>query len=291
MAEDEYQLRINRTCDYIRAHLAERLDLETLAGVACFSPYHFHRVFTALMGQTPRGYVEERRLDWAANALGLRPDLAIVDIALESGFSSPSAFTRSFKARFGMTAAAYRASARHESVEAPPSLPERRPDFPGFDPAQVELRRLPGFHVACARATSSYAEGVARAWAELSQWARARELLSPETRLIGLPWDNPDITPGDRLSYFACMTVPEGTAGSRRISLMDLPGGRFGVYRFTGDASLIVSAYGALYGRWLPRSGFLPDDRPGLELYPGSMLDCAGGALLSYDICIPVKPL
>jgi AraC family transcriptional regulator len=290
MGADEYAARIDRSCDYIRNHLAERLDLEALAEVACFSPWHFHRVFSAIVGQTPRDYVEERRLDRAANFLALRPDLSITDIALGTGFSSPSVFSRSFKARFGMTAAEYRACARHEKEVLPAAFPRRRLELPDFDPAGVEVRKLPGYHVACARARSSYDEGVSAAWSELGQWARARDLLSPGAVLLGLPWDNPDITPEGRLSYFACIAVPDGVQGSRRIGIMDIEAGRYGVYRFAGWGGDIVPAYGALYGKWLPRSGYLPDDRPGIELYPAGMLDCEPGAPLCFDICIPVKP-
>lgn len=291
MGEDEYGARIDRSCDYIRDHLAEKLGLEALAKVACFSPWHFHRIFTAMVGQTPRDYVEERRLDRAANCLALRPDLTICGIALETGFSSPSVFSRAFKARFGMTAADYRACSRHEKEVLPAAFPRPRAEPADFDPAKVEVRRLPGYHVACARARSSYAAGVAAAWDELGRWARARELLSPGAVLLGLPWDNPDITPGDRLSYFACIAVPEGVQGSRRIGIMDIEAGRYGVHRFSGRAEDIALAYGAMYGKWLPRSGYLPDDRPGIELYPASMLDCEPGAPLSFDICVPIKPL
>ena len=289
---DEYRERINRVMDFARTHLGEDLGLERLAQVACFSPYHFHRVFSAMVGQTPREFVEAARLDWAANCLSLRPDLTITEIALSAGYSGPAAFARAFRARFELSAADYRAVTRHkkELKAPPPSLPPRRPDFPGFSCDQVKLERLGPYHVAFARSRTNYAQGIASAWSELEVWARSRELLDAPAQLLGLPWDNPDVTPDSRLSYFACIEVGPAVRPSRGIALMDIEGGLYARYPFEGKAEDIMPAYGALYGKYLPRSGLAPDDRPGIELYPGP-IECFGGLCLAYDICIPVRPL
>ena len=78
-----YVARINRVVDYIDAHLADRLDLATLAGVAHISAWHFHRVFQAITGETPGSWVRRRRLDVAAMRLGASPSTAVLRIALE----------------------------------------------------------------------------------------------------------------------------------------------------------------------------------------------------------------
>ena len=61
----EYIHRINRVADYLEAHIDEDHNLETLAGVAHFSPYHFHRIFRALTGETLNNYVKRVRLQKA----------------------------------------------------------------------------------------------------------------------------------------------------------------------------------------------------------------------------------
>ncbi|NMC78688.1 MAG: helix-turn-helix transcriptional regulator, partial [Chloroflexi bacterium] len=52
-----YRKRINLAIDYISAHLSEPIPLDTLAGIAGFSSFYFHRIFTALVGETPADYV------------------------------------------------------------------------------------------------------------------------------------------------------------------------------------------------------------------------------------------
>src|SRR5688500_11577282 len=64
-----YQMRVNRVIDHIRAHLGDTLTLADLAGVAAFSPFHFHRVFKAATGETLFGFIQRVRLERAAVAL------------------------------------------------------------------------------------------------------------------------------------------------------------------------------------------------------------------------------
>src|SRR5207247_10418688 len=57
----EYDKRVNRVIDHVRAHLAEPLTLADLARVAAFSPFHFHRVFRAITGETLFGFIQRLR--------------------------------------------------------------------------------------------------------------------------------------------------------------------------------------------------------------------------------------
>ena len=104
----EYAARMNRVLDHIQGHLADSLDLEQLAAVACFSPFHFHRLFRAWMGETLQAFVHRLRLERAAQLLVFNRVRSISDIALECGFSSSSAFARAFKTGFGISAGEWR---------------------------------------------------------------------------------------------------------------------------------------------------------------------------------------
>ena len=84
----EYERRVNRVMDYVQAHLADELTLEKLAAVAAFSPFHFHRVFAAITGETLSDFIRRIRLERAASALGLLHDTSVLEIALRYGFSS-----------------------------------------------------------------------------------------------------------------------------------------------------------------------------------------------------------
>jgi AraC family transcriptional regulator len=104
---DAYIARINRVIDHISANLAGTLDLQALADVAYFSPWHFHRVFQAVTGETLADCVRRLRLESAAQHLIYSSQTAL-QIALETGFASAEVFSRAFRAHFGMTPTAWR---------------------------------------------------------------------------------------------------------------------------------------------------------------------------------------
>src|SRR5512137_2314544 len=105
----EYALRINRVIDYIEANIEKELSLETLAEVACFSRYHFHRLFGAITGEPLGRFIQRIRVEKAASKLIHNPKTSITQIALECGFSGSAAFARTFKEAFGMSAREWRA--------------------------------------------------------------------------------------------------------------------------------------------------------------------------------------
>src|SRR3970040_2078034 len=94
-----YPARIQRVVDYLAVHLDEALDLETLARVAHFSPYHFHRIYRGLLGETVNDTVRRLRLHRSAIDL-LDRDLGIDRTARRAGYDSQTAFTPAFRAEY-----------------------------------------------------------------------------------------------------------------------------------------------------------------------------------------------
>ena len=96
-------------------HVGGRLDgdvsLDALAGRAGWSPFHLHRAFRRLVGETPKAYTQRLRLDRAAARL-VTGTARVVDIALDSGFASHEVFSRAFRRRFGRSPERYRAAAK-----------------------------------------------------------------------------------------------------------------------------------------------------------------------------------
>ncbi|MDD9933560.1 MAG: helix-turn-helix domain-containing protein, partial [Myxococcales bacterium] len=113
-----------REClDHIEPHLREPIDVATLASRAGYSPWHFQRLFQALVGDSIASYVRRRRLSEASRRL-LRSEARVIEIAFEYRFKSHEAFTRAFKRQFTVSPAEYRALGQ-DRAQCPAAAPDR----------------------------------------------------------------------------------------------------------------------------------------------------------------------
>src|ERR1700761_2735813 len=102
-----YRSRINKAIDYVNDNLNKAISLEELAAVAYFSPFHFHRIFVAVTGETVNNFTNRIRNEKAARLLRFSKK-SIAEIAIECGFSSPATLSRLFKQYFQVSPSAYR---------------------------------------------------------------------------------------------------------------------------------------------------------------------------------------
>jgi len=270
-----YHERILRTLLYVQGHLDEPLELDDLARIACFSPYHFHRVFRALVGEPVQEYVRRLRLERAAQCLKLH-DRPVTGIALDAGYESHEAFTRAFHAMFGMSPSDFRA-ARSAACQAAPESPSgthydntsgyHPPDY--GDPPAIEVKTLKPQRVVFLRHIGPY-DKVGDTWARLGAWAGPRGLFGPATRCLGISYDDPEITPAGKLRYDAAIAVNRPVEPSGEIGVMEMAGGDYATLTHKGPYENLSRAYRALFGGWLPASGRELRDAPAFELYVNS---------------------
>jgi AraC family transcriptional regulator len=290
----EYEKRINRVIDHIRGHLADDLTLAQLASVAAFSPFHFHRIFHVVTGETLFAFVQRLRLERAALALIHHHGESVLSIALDCGFSSAATFARAFKARFGMSATAWRAGGADKWSKR--SKPNRKRGKASTAAPRhrgpVTVKDLPSYRVAYMRHVGPYgAGGIPELWKRLNAWIARHDLDGPDRITVGIAHDDPLVTPPERCRYDACVVVPPTFAADRLVNFTDVPGGKYAVTVFTGTPHEIGAAWNAFYRDWLPGSGYEPDDRPCLEIYRGSPAVAGRPGAFRCELCMPVRPL
>jgi AraC family transcriptional regulator len=250
-----YATRIQRVVDHLAEHLDDPLDLESLARVACFSPYHFHRIYRGLLGETVHDTVRRLRLQRAALDL-LDAKLSIERTARRAGYTSQAAFTRAFREEYGEPPARYRGALKSAQITQ-----KRNPTM-----HKVEIVTLPELRVAAIPHRSDY-QHIGKAFERLMTLAATTGLLSPDTRTIGIYYDDPDAVPEPELTSAACVTVPDGWAPSGELIDKRVPGGRYARIVHTGPYAELTVAYDWLYNTWLPASGEEPRDLPTIEEY------------------------
>lgn len=301
-----YEARLHRVLEYIDAHIAETLDLETLAKVASFSAFHFHRLFAAWTGERLGEYVRRRRLELAASRLVSQPALEVFDVAVGVGFGSAEAFSRAFKTHFGSAPGTWRKQALLRKTQVGnPDQAKSNSSHPGFgyrgdhvastQPApeeqmKVRLETLPPVHVACLRYVGPYGEALESFWKEtVYPWMVANGLQDAER--YGISHDDPSITAADKCRYDACVVVARDSVLTGGALKTILPGGRYAVQDFTGTIAEIADAWSAVLRDWLPDSGLQLDGRPAFEHYPAEASYDADRGIFECRICVPVAPL
>lgn len=318
----EYEKRINRVLEFIEAGLHQDIRLDRLAEVACFSPFHFHRIFTALMGEPPAEFVRRLRLERAANLLLNSRLQPVTEVAFRCGFSSSALFSRLFRERFGMSPTAWREKGGafsagrigKERLNSKKSQVKSKVGKAGnllleykrgvdesrrrsrmnenFEKVKVEVKDVPAMRIAYVKHLKGYedSQGIGTAFQKLFFWAGPRGYLGGEMRVLGMSLDNPDITPKDKCRYYACVEVSAEAEPQGEVGIMETHSGRYAVAGFRGGPEIFKKAYDFLYGVWLPGSGFQPDDFPCFEVYRGEPQSGAT-PVFRFDLYVPVKPL
>ena len=303
----EYAARFNRVVDYIQAHLAEPMDLAVLASVACFSPFHFHRLFHGWMGETLHDFIFRLRVERAATQLVYNSRKTVTEIALDCGFSSSSTFARAFKTFHGVSASEWRNrkirktdrkdceaadTVRDASLQTTDGFGLFR-ELPMTMTLQVEVKQLAPIHMAYLRHVGPFQQDTAlfeRLFGNLCGWAGPRGLLGPDTKFLSVYHDNPDITEAQKLRLDVGISVPENTKVDGEIGKQTLTGGTYAVTRVRIHPQQYGEAWDALMGGWLPSSGYQPDERPCFEIGLNDPKADPEG-LHHVEICLAVKPL
>jgi AraC family transcriptional regulator len=276
LANPDYVSRINRAVDYVTRNLSEPLSLDAVAKAACFSPYHFHRIFHGLMGETLASFVKRVRLERAVYLLSHRAGTSLTEISLACGFSSSSDFSRSFRAQYGVPPGAFDAEAfrrprRDAMLESASASSKHRlealPASENPDGFAVRFRDLPARQVAYIRVTTPYAGGVPQAITRLVAWAEERGLA--DGQWLGYQWDDPEIVPTFKCRYDVGLEVPRGTQGDLEVSITEFDPMRVAEVDIAGNIDVELRALHWLYLTWLPNSGYAPAHQPMFEAWNG----------------------
>lgn len=299
LQENLYLRRLNTVIRYIRENLTEDLSLNHLAGVAGFSPFHFHRIFKSLTQETVNDLVTRFRLERAAALLRASPQLTATDAAFECGFQSVSVFSRTFKKHYGLTPRQWdrrsplKNSKNGQVLEGFPRYTlENLSDFAKQAGLQVRLRHLPPQRLAYIRVYDSYSHfsRVVEAYQRLITWYGRRGGRLEQTTLYGMSQDDPEVTPLRLCRFDWCLTVPADWQAEGDVSLQDFPACRVATVRCQGDLKQEDQAIQYLFRYWLPRSRYQPANLPAMEIYRRQPAEL-GWETFDLDCAMPIVAL
>jgi len=304
----EYKRRIDRVIQYIEANLVDNISLADVAEVSCFSAYHFHRIFTAIMCETVNDYIVRRRLEKAVNLLIFKTELSVTQVALDSGFSSSANFSKAVKLHFGFSPSQIRnpeksknskigkISSKYGKEFRPADLyPSRITNGVITKPyaedanMKIEVRELNSQRVCTLASQGGYEpSAIYEAWDKLIAWAASNGIAPAEQRRYAFAFDNPTVTPIDKCRYYASIVIDDGVKVNPPFASSEIPKGKYAVLYFKGQPEETIKAQLSIYSDWLPNSGFEPDNFPMLERY---LNDARVDAYIELEIHVKLKEI
>lgn len=308
MKEKGFRPEIERALRFITDHLAHPMTVAEVARAAHLSEFHFHRVFHAVMGEPVGRYVTRRRLELAALRLAYEGDRSVTEIALSSGYSSTSNFSKAFHAYFGCSptrvrqpeeglpvrvgklTAQYGKGFRPSDLHAAlPALDaeERARQAAAWD-ANVRFVTCDALEFACLASPGGYALTTLDAtWAELLSRARQLGLCDEAADAWGMAHDSPQITAPELCRYHACVPCSPGVPLPSPLFHARRSAGRYAVFRYAGPVSDVEAAYRSIYSSWFAESSLAPDDYVPLDHY---VSDAPKDGRVEMEMWLKVRP-
>lgn len=281
VTELDYRSRIERVIKAISSDPAVPHRLDHLARLAHFSPFHFHRIYRAMVGESVVETARRMRLTRAAHLLATtgRP---VTDVAMEVGYESVQTFSRAFRNLTRVPPRTFRVRRMRlsELVVGP------RPINHGGKQMKVEIVERRPVNVWAIRHHGPMAK-VQGTYSRLWQWQIDHGIAGRTNEAMGICYGDGE-SADDGFRYYAAIEWDEPVRGADGAERHEVPGGKYACYRLVGSHDGIPAAFGRLYGEWLPASGYVPDDRPGLEIYRNNPFNTPANELIT-DLLVPLK--
>lgn len=281
-----YEDKIKNAILIIQENLAEELNWTEISIRCGISEYHFHRIFSAVMKETPRNYIIRKRLEKAMSKIAYSiKEISLVDIALESGYSSQSNFTKAFKSYFGVTPKQARdnVSPKESKIGKIKSIYGKDFAVENLYPKNTNLKdkvltsevimnvtinKFPEREIVYRTSKGGYKlESIHQLWTEfMTNLASLGNDMDSLTKL-GIGHDNPQVTPEDKCRYDACVLANELSETPSNVNKMTIPAGKYACFRFEGKSKDLLDFYLKIYSNWFSENGCEPGNFPLIEKY------------------------
>lgn len=276
-----YEEKLNVIIEHIHNNLDSRIDIKTLAEISHFSPFHFHRISKALLGEPIGAYISRTRLETAAKMIRYSA-LGIEAIAYNVGFETPSSLSKAFKNHFGISPTEYRKNKLFTFKKMnimKTTLNIKKPKIQNIEDKQCLYYRMQG-----AYQTLDYMG----AWKKLWEQVKEQKLFTKGIQHFGLPHDDPKITDEDKIRYDACLIIHKDAKPTGDIGVKTLKSGKFAVFLYQGSYKYFAEVYDYIFNEWLLNNDFELRNEPVRERYishPERVVE----EKLKTEFYIPVK--
>lgn len=267
--------------EYIQNNLDKKISIQQLAVLSNFSPFHFHKISRALLGEPIGAYIARLRLEKAAGMIKYSSK-RIEDIAYSVGYETPSSLSKQFKNHFGISPSKFRKNKslpmkNQKNVET--QLKIEKPKVVTLEEKKVIYLRLKG----------NYKDlDYGKAWQQLWSVVKSQKLFTAGIESIGISYDDPHLTEPDKIRYDACLVVHKEAQPVGEVSVKTLKGGKFMLFHYTGSYKHLSSVYDYIFNEWLLNNEYELRDEPVRERYRNNP-ERTVESKLKTEIYLPIK--
>jgi AraC family transcriptional regulator len=298
--ETDYKNRINRVFEFIDENLESNLTLETVSKIAFFSPFHFHRVFKFVTGETLNEYVTRRRIEKSASDL-LHKNITATEIAHKYGFSDNSSYSRTFKKYFGVSPTEFKNQNPNKFSKIRQLESKNGQVYPDYERyiciinnlkkwtemnAKIEIKQTPELNLA--GVTHIGINGIENTFEKLIKWAIPNGLLkNSETRMGRIFHDSFKVTAPDkvRMSIFLTTNVPFEIDGE--INKLTINKGKCIVGHFEITPNEFEKSWTSLF-IWMNENGYKKSSENPFEIYHNDFREHPENKFIT-DLYIPIE--
>lgn len=299
---EEYKKRIVKAIRYIDDHLDAELTLERISEIAAYSPFHFHRIFRWVTGETLQNHIIRRRIEKSAFYLALKKNISIKEIYLQSGFSSHSSFNKSFKKYYWTSPSAFRKSAPDSFHKISREHGKNGQAVTVFDEyictienllnwthmnLKIKVTEFPEMNLAAVMSLGI--ANVEPSFNVLMDWARTRNLFPAEhVKMISVYHDSFKVTAPEKVRIHACMLLEEALKTHEgEVFSETIEAGKFIVG--SGEVTLndFEQCWVSLF-LWMKENQYSVRKAFPFEIYHSNFKEYPEGKMV-VDFCIPIN--
>jgi AraC family transcriptional regulator len=299
--KEDYIKRINNIFLFIDENLDQELNLETIANIGFYSPFHLHRIFKAITNETINEYITRKRIEKTASILLHKREISISELSLQYGFNSNSSFTRTFKKFYGISPTEFRKSNPYKFSKIGKLESKNRQESGILEEyicninnhknwikmkAKIEIKEMPKLDLAFI--TQIGHNGMENTYAKLIKWATPKGLLENENlKVVTIYHDSFKITEPDKIRMSACISLKEKVEVSGEIGLTTIEKGKFIVGHFEIGINEFEKSWSSLF-IWMSENGYKKADRNPYEIYYNNFNEHPEKISI-VDFCIPIE--
>ncbi|GGE38997.1 AraC family transcriptional regulator [Pedobacter psychrotolerans] len=274
----DYRNRINRVFEFIDENLDSDLSLNTISEIAFFSPFHFHRIFKFITGETLNEYVNRQKIEKSALAV-LHKNITMSEIPHRYGFNDNSSFSRAFKKHFGISPTQFKLQNPNRHSKICQLESKNGQAYPNHEKyiciinnlkewikmnAKIEIKEMSQMNLAYV--SSIGIQNLESAYQKLMKWATPKGLMNVQTKMVTIYHDSFKVTEANKVRMSASILLNKPVEVNGEIGLTSIQKGKFIIGSFEIGLNEFEKSWTGLF-LWMNENGYKKADKNPFAVY------------------------